>query len=174
MDILDVCIMYYFDSCLIFVGTGDQYPHGYGYEVKSIPTVDMGDPTKLFFCHGYGIVIPDGYLPIAISNYNLSGDGDPDGDLSPGERGWGRNFPPQAFVGILAGKCFRRWYGDGELKSNGEFPIAIPVRGGSCHLFPPSQFIICLTFCVIFDRFILFKIYRKMKNLKPHLKYIIC
>jgi hypothetical protein len=42
MNILDICIIYYFDICLIFVGTGDPvgdpYPHGYRYESKSIPT----------------------------------------------------------------------------------------------------------------------------------------
>jgi hypothetical protein len=51
------------------VGTGDpmgdSYPHGYGY-----PPVYMGDPVGLFLCrgYGYGVVIPGGYLPIAISN----------------------------------------------------------------------------------------------------------
>jgi hypothetical protein len=34
MDILDICIIYHFDRCLIFVGAGDpmgdSYPHGYG------------------------------------------------------------------------------------------------------------------------------------------------
>jgi hypothetical protein len=56
MDILDIFIIYYFDRCLIFVGTGDPtgdpYPHGYGG--KSIPTMYMGDPTGLFFCRAYG------------------------------------------------------------------------------------------------------------------------
>jgi hypothetical protein len=30
----------------------------------------MGDPVGLFLCrgYGYGVVIPGGYLPIAISN----------------------------------------------------------------------------------------------------------
>jgi hypothetical protein len=37
--------------------------------VNPYPPVYMGDPIKLFFCHRYGyeIVIPDGYLSIAIS-----------------------------------------------------------------------------------------------------------
>jgi hypothetical protein len=42
MDILDIRTIYYFDRCLIFVGTGDpigdSYQHGYEYGVKSIPT----------------------------------------------------------------------------------------------------------------------------------------
>jgi hypothetical protein len=31
----------------------------------------MGDPMGLFFCrgYGYGVVIPGGYLPIAISTW---------------------------------------------------------------------------------------------------------
>jgi hypothetical protein len=46
---------------------GDPYPHGYG--VNSYPPVYMGDPMGLFLCrgYGYGVVIPGGYLPIAIS-----------------------------------------------------------------------------------------------------------
>jgi hypothetical protein len=76
MYILDVCIMYYFDRCLIFIGTcdrtGDPYPCGYGhgYGVNPYPLVNMSDSTGLFFCrgYGYGIVIPGRYLPIAISN----------------------------------------------------------------------------------------------------------
>jgi hypothetical protein len=73
MYILDICIISYFDRSLIFVGTGDTmgdlYPRGYGYGVNSYPSVYMGDLMGLFFCHGYGygVVIPDGYLPIAIS-----------------------------------------------------------------------------------------------------------
>jgi hypothetical protein len=56
------------------VGTGDPmgdpYPRGYRYGVNSYPPVYMGDPVGLFFCRGYGyeVVIPGGYLPIAISN----------------------------------------------------------------------------------------------------------
>jgi hypothetical protein len=42
MDILDVCIMYYFNICLIFMRTDDPmddlYPHRYGYDGKYIPT----------------------------------------------------------------------------------------------------------------------------------------
>ena len=53
---------------------GDPYPHGYGYGgmgmgVNPYPLVYMGDPMGLFLCrgYGYGVVIPGGYLPIAIS-----------------------------------------------------------------------------------------------------------
>jgi hypothetical protein len=38
----------------------------------------------------------------------------------------GKKCPPQAFVGIPAGNFFRRWDGFGELKPDGEFPVAIP------------------------------------------------
>jgi hypothetical protein len=49
---------------------------GMGMGVNSYPPAYMGDPMGLFFCHGYeyGVVIPGGYLPIAISShpeYNL-------------------------------------------------------------------------------------------------------
>ena len=37
----------------------------------------------------------------------------------------GKKCPPQAFVGIPAGKFFRRGDGDGEPKPDGEFPVAI-------------------------------------------------
>jgi hypothetical protein len=59
-------------------------------------------------------------------NYNLSGDGDPDGDLSPRGTGMGKKCPPQAFAGIPAGKFFRRGDEFGELKPDREFPVAIP------------------------------------------------
>jgi hypothetical protein len=58
------------------VGTGDPmgdpYPHGYGYGGKSIPTSVYGWPDRVIFVSWvwiwlYEIVIPDGYLPIAIS-----------------------------------------------------------------------------------------------------------
>jgi hypothetical protein len=52
--------------------------------------------------------------------------GIPDGDLSPRGTGMGKECPPQAFVGIPAGKFFRRGDGFGELKPDGEFPVAIP------------------------------------------------
>jgi hypothetical protein len=46
MDILDICIIKYFDRCLIFVGTGDPmgdlYPHKYEYGGKSISTSVYG------------------------------------------------------------------------------------------------------------------------------------
>jgi hypothetical protein len=39
--------------------------------VNPYPPVYMGDPVGLFLCRGYeyGVVIPGGYLPIAISNH---------------------------------------------------------------------------------------------------------
>jgi hypothetical protein len=42
---------------------------GMGMGVNLYPLVYMGDPVGLFFCrgYGYGVVIPGGYLPIAIS-----------------------------------------------------------------------------------------------------------
>jgi hypothetical protein len=42
---------------------------GMGMGVNPYPPVYMGDPVGLFFCrgYGYGVVIPGGYLPIAIS-----------------------------------------------------------------------------------------------------------
>jgi hypothetical protein len=64
-----------YDICLIFVGTGDPTgnpcPHEYGYGGKSIPTNKYGLPDKINFCceYGYEIVIPSGYLPIAISSH---------------------------------------------------------------------------------------------------------
>jgi hypothetical protein len=44
---------------------------GMGMGVNSYPPVYMGDPMRLFLCcgYGYGVVIPGGYLPIAISSY---------------------------------------------------------------------------------------------------------
>jgi hypothetical protein len=41
-----------------------------GMGVNPYPPVYMGDPMGLFLCrgYGYGVVIPGGYLPIAISN----------------------------------------------------------------------------------------------------------
>jgi hypothetical protein len=45
-----------------------------GMGVNPYPPVYMGDPMGLFFCrgYGYGVVIPGGYLPIAISSSNPS------------------------------------------------------------------------------------------------------
>jgi hypothetical protein len=41
-----------------------------GMGVNPYPPVYMGDPIGLFLCrgYGYGVVIPGGYLPIAISS----------------------------------------------------------------------------------------------------------
>jgi hypothetical protein len=50
--------------------------------------------------------------------------GIPSEDLSPWITGMGKKCPPQAVVGIPAGKFFRRR--DGELKPDGKFLIAIP------------------------------------------------
>jgi hypothetical protein len=50
-----------------------------------------------------------------------------DGDLSPRGTGMGKKCLPQAFVGIPARKFFRRGDGFGELKPDGEFPVAIPI-----------------------------------------------
>jgi hypothetical protein len=48
---------------------------GMGMGVNPYPPVYMGDPMGLFFCrgYGYGVVIPGGYLPIAISTGAPSG-----------------------------------------------------------------------------------------------------
>jgi hypothetical protein len=42
---------------------------GMGMGVNSYSPMYMGDPMGLFLCrgYGYGVVIPGGYLPIAIS-----------------------------------------------------------------------------------------------------------
>jgi hypothetical protein len=44
---------------------------GMGMGVNPYPPVYMGDPVGLFLCreYGYGVVIPGGYLPIAISSW---------------------------------------------------------------------------------------------------------
>jgi hypothetical protein len=44
---------------------------GMGMGVNPYPLVYMGDPMGLFLCrgYGYGVVIPGGYLPIAISSW---------------------------------------------------------------------------------------------------------
>ena len=54
-----------------------------------------------------------------------AGTGIPDGDLSPRVTEMGKKCPPQTFVGIPAGKFFRRGDGDGKPKPDGEFPVAI-------------------------------------------------
>jgi hypothetical protein len=42
---------------------------GMGMGVNPYPPVYMGNPVGLFLCcgYGYGVLIPGGYLPIAIS-----------------------------------------------------------------------------------------------------------
>ena len=64
MDMLDACIMYYFDRCLIFVCMGMR--------VNPYPLVDMDDLMRLIFCreYEYKIVIPSDYLFIVISNWD--------------------------------------------------------------------------------------------------------
>jgi hypothetical protein len=44
-----------------------------GMGVNPYPPVYMGDPVGLFLCrgYGYGVVIPGGYLPIAISRSDM-------------------------------------------------------------------------------------------------------
>jgi hypothetical protein len=50
---------------------GDPYPHRYGYGGKSIPIGGYGCRDGAIFLSWvwYGIVIPGGYLPIAISTF---------------------------------------------------------------------------------------------------------
>jgi hypothetical protein len=47
---------------------------GMGMGVNPYPPVYMGDPMGLFLCRGYGyvVLIPGGYLPIAISTCVLA------------------------------------------------------------------------------------------------------
>jgi hypothetical protein len=54
---------------------------GMGMGVNPYPLVYMGDPVGLFLCRGYGyeVVIPGGYLPIAISNLVASNHSAPRG-----------------------------------------------------------------------------------------------
>jgi hypothetical protein len=52
----------------------------------------------------------------------------------------GKKCSPQAFVGIPAGKFFRRGDGDGELFPGGEFPVAIPsVDRPACRRGPSGR-----------------------------------
>jgi hypothetical protein len=73
------------------------------------------------------------------------------GDLSPRGTGMGKKCSPQAFVGILAGKFFRRRDGDRKLFPGGEFSVAIPrlasaisVAAASC--VQPQLIAMCLCF----------------------------
>ena len=49
---------------------------GMGMGVNPYPPAYMGNPVGLFLCrgYGYGVVIPGGYLPIAISNLDEIGE----------------------------------------------------------------------------------------------------
>jgi hypothetical protein len=61
---------------LMLVGMGNQLgtlnPHGYGFGQNFIPVMGMGFLAGVFFIRGYGFgqVIPNGFLPIAISSHN--------------------------------------------------------------------------------------------------------
>jgi hypothetical protein len=59
---------------LVGMGTplGTQNPHGYEFGQNFIPVMGMGFLAGVFFLRGYGFgqVIPNGFLPIAISNPN--------------------------------------------------------------------------------------------------------
>jgi hypothetical protein len=48
--------------------------HGYGLGQNFIPVMGMGFLAGVFFLHGYGFkqVIPNGFLPIAISRHGTS------------------------------------------------------------------------------------------------------
>jgi hypothetical protein len=59
----------------------------------------------------------------------------------------GKKCPPQVFVGIPAGNFFCRGDGFGELKPDGEFPVAIPSRLVS----PPSPLQICPFVCLFWQ-----------------------
>jgi hypothetical protein len=67
--------------------------------------------------------------------------GIPDGDLSPLGTGMRKKCPPQAFVGIPAGKFFCRGDGFGELKPDGEFPVAIPIQNPALAPLPSDDYI---------------------------------
>jgi hypothetical protein len=56
----------------------------------------------------------------------LSGDGDPQRGFILVEDEDGEEMSPASVRVDLHGKLFRRRDEDGELKSNGEFPVAIP------------------------------------------------
>jgi hypothetical protein len=92
--------------------------------------------------------------------------GIPDGDLSPRGTGIGKKCPPQAFVGIPAGKFFRRGDGFGELKPDGEFPVAIPRYICTFALTDNNSRAMCLQLqdCVN-SKGILFTVYRHMTQL---------
>jgi hypothetical protein len=50
---------------------------GMGMGVNPYPPVYMGNPVGLFLCcvYGYGVLIPGGYLPIAISRCGVHNHG---------------------------------------------------------------------------------------------------
>jgi hypothetical protein len=62
-----------FNSFLVGTGypTGKNTRAGMGMGKILYPRVYMGNPTgRIFFDgYGYGMVLPDGYVPVAIPNY---------------------------------------------------------------------------------------------------------
>jgi hypothetical protein len=64
---------------LMFVGMGNPLGtrnlHGYGFGKNFIPVMGMGFLAGVFFLRGYefGQVIPNGFLPVAISSDNRRG-----------------------------------------------------------------------------------------------------
>jgi hypothetical protein len=68
------------------------------------------------------------FFQYGIGMGKYSPHGDVNGKTYPREeQGWGRNVPPQVFMGIPAGKLFHRGDDDGELFSHGKFSIVIPI-----------------------------------------------
>jgi hypothetical protein len=71
----------------------------------------------------------------------------------------GKKCPPQTFVGIPAGKIFRRGDENGELKPDGEFPLpslAMPLHRSTVHrLAHPGR--TCPVVPRMFDVFFLLK-----------------
>jgi hypothetical protein len=62
-------------------------------------------------------------------NYTLNGN--PYWGFIPRGTGMGKKYPPQAFVGIPAGKFFSRRNGYEKLFRDNEFPIAIPTSNNA-------------------------------------------
>jgi hypothetical protein len=62
---------------LVLVGMGNllgtRNPHGHAFGQNFIPVMGMGFLTGVFFLHvyGFGQVIPNGFLPIAISTQGI-------------------------------------------------------------------------------------------------------
>jgi hypothetical protein len=62
---------YFFMLMLVGMGNplGTRNPHGYGFGQNFVPVMGMSFLAGVFFLRGYefGQVIPNGFLPIAIS-----------------------------------------------------------------------------------------------------------